>query len=164
MTVGELMRIQMGISEAHTSKGAVDGEGPAWALLRDNYILTNPKLKDWDKMPMTLEGWLEIVTMTIDVVELHKRLCADCFLSILFVNMTCYPCCYCTRGILFSIFINVINECSMIRLAKISCFSCLLCAKFSFTFIRFWRSNSQKQRIYTCSLRAKRNVYSRRLQ
>ncbi|RXH78394.1 hypothetical protein DVH24_001912 [Malus domestica] len=39
---------------AHTSKGAVDGEGPAWALLRDNYILTNPKLKDWDKMPDTV--------------------------------------------------------------------------------------------------------------
>ncbi|XWS75920.1 hypothetical protein CRYUN_Cryun01aG0133000 [Craigia yunnanensis] len=25
-------------------------EGPAWAPLRDNYMLTNPKLKDWDKM------------------------------------------------------------------------------------------------------------------
>ncbi|KAM1149687.1 hypothetical protein ACFX2B_029942 [Malus domestica] len=39
---------------AHTSKGAVDGEGPAWALLRDNYILTNPKLKYWDKIPDTV--------------------------------------------------------------------------------------------------------------
>ncbi|TQE08125.1 hypothetical protein C1H46_006251 [Malus baccata] len=36
-------------SKAHASKGAVDGEGPAWAPLRDNYMLTNPKLKDWDK-------------------------------------------------------------------------------------------------------------------
>ncbi|KAM1358862.1 hypothetical protein ACFX15_045076 [Malus domestica] len=40
--------------KAHTSKGAVDGEGPAWAPLRDNYMLTNPKLKDWDKMPDTV--------------------------------------------------------------------------------------------------------------
>ncbi|XP_016446101.2 uncharacterized protein LOC107771274 isoform X2 [Nicotiana tabacum] len=24
-------------------------EGPSWAPLRDNYMLTNPKLKDWDK-------------------------------------------------------------------------------------------------------------------
>ncbi|CAN6571410.1 unnamed protein product [Malus baccata var. baccata] len=38
-------------SKAHASKGAVDGEGPAWAPLRDNYMLTNPKLKDWDKKP-----------------------------------------------------------------------------------------------------------------
>lgn len=28
----------------------MDGEAPAWAPLRDNYMLTNPKLKDWDKM------------------------------------------------------------------------------------------------------------------
>ncbi|XP_068302413.1 uncharacterized protein [Pyrus communis] len=41
-------------SKAHASKGAVDGEGPAWAPLRDNYMLTNPKLKDWDKMPDTV--------------------------------------------------------------------------------------------------------------
>ncbi|XP_011069684.1 RRP15-like protein [Sesamum indicum] len=33
-----------------TSNGSVDGETPAWAPLRDNYMLTNPKLKDWDKM------------------------------------------------------------------------------------------------------------------
>ncbi|KAK4397764.1 hypothetical protein Sango_1251900 [Sesamum angolense] len=32
------------------SNGSVDGETPAWAPLRDNYMLTNPKLKDWDKM------------------------------------------------------------------------------------------------------------------
>ncbi|XVF21186.1 hypothetical protein REPUB_Repub12eG0068900 [Reevesia pubescens] len=25
-------------------------DGPAWAPLRDNFMLTNPKLKDWDKM------------------------------------------------------------------------------------------------------------------
>ncbi|KDP23003.1 hypothetical protein JCGZ_01725 [Jatropha curcas] len=28
----------------------VDGEGPSWAPLRDNYMLTNSKLKDWDKL------------------------------------------------------------------------------------------------------------------
>lgn len=31
----------------------VKSEGPAWAPLRDNYMLTNSKLKDWDKMPDT---------------------------------------------------------------------------------------------------------------
>ncbi|KAL3646152.1 hypothetical protein CASFOL_011332 [Castilleja foliolosa] len=31
----------------------VGGEAPAWAPLRDNYMLTNPKLKDWDKMQDT---------------------------------------------------------------------------------------------------------------
>ncbi|KAL6554450.1 hypothetical protein OROMI_020123 [Orobanche minor] len=36
-----------------TSGGSVGGEGPAWAPLRDNYMLTNPKLKDWDKMQDT---------------------------------------------------------------------------------------------------------------
>ncbi|GER33564.1 RRP15-like protein [Striga asiatica] len=30
--------------------GTSGGEAPAWAPLRDNYMLTNPKLKDWDKM------------------------------------------------------------------------------------------------------------------
>ncbi|XP_023916917.1 uncharacterized protein LOC112028459 [Quercus suber] len=40
-------------AKGHTSKGEVDGEGPAWAPLRDNYMLTNSKLKDWDKMPET---------------------------------------------------------------------------------------------------------------
>ncbi|KAL0412953.1 UNVERIFIED_CONTAM: hypothetical protein Sradi_1497000 [Sesamum radiatum] len=36
--------------EVGTSNGSVDGETPVWAPLRDNYMLTNPKLKDWDKM------------------------------------------------------------------------------------------------------------------
>ncbi|KAL3626888.1 hypothetical protein CASFOL_029293 [Castilleja foliolosa] len=30
--------------------GTSGGEAPAWAPLRDNYMLTNPKLKDWDKI------------------------------------------------------------------------------------------------------------------
>ncbi|KAK3184574.1 hypothetical protein Dsin_031860 [Dipteronia sinensis] len=38
-------------SKGHTS-GTVD-EGPSWAPLRDNYMLTSSKLKDWDKMPET---------------------------------------------------------------------------------------------------------------
>ncbi|GFZ05381.1 hypothetical protein Acr_17g0009530 [Actinidia rufa] len=38
------------LTKASTSAGTVDGEGPAWAPLRDGYMLTNPKLKDWDKM------------------------------------------------------------------------------------------------------------------
>ncbi|XWS31108.1 hypothetical protein CRYUN_Cryun23aG0049400 [Craigia yunnanensis] len=36
-------------SKGNTSNARND-EGPAWAPLRDNYMLTNPKLKDWDKM------------------------------------------------------------------------------------------------------------------
>ncbi|KAM5580328.1 RRP15-like protein [Rosa sericea] len=37
-------------AKAQTSKGSVENEGPAWAPLRDNFMLTNSKLKDWDKM------------------------------------------------------------------------------------------------------------------
>ncbi|XP_057961841.1 uncharacterized protein LOC131153513 [Malania oleifera] len=38
----------------HKSTGSkTDGEGPGWAPLRDNYMLTNSKLKDWDKMQDT---------------------------------------------------------------------------------------------------------------
>lgn len=36
-----------------TSSGSVDEEAPLWAPLRDNYMLTNPRLKDWDKMQDT---------------------------------------------------------------------------------------------------------------
>lgn len=35
-----------------TSSARVN-EGPGWAPLRDNFMLTNPKLKDWDKMPVS---------------------------------------------------------------------------------------------------------------
>lgn len=38
--------------QGHTSKGEENREGPAWAPLRNNYMLTNSKLKDWDKMPV----------------------------------------------------------------------------------------------------------------
>ncbi|XVF31938.1 hypothetical protein REPUB_Repub17cG0038000 [Reevesia pubescens] len=37
-------------SKGNTSSDPKNDEGPAWAPLRDNYMLTNPKLKDWDKM------------------------------------------------------------------------------------------------------------------
>ncbi|CAL9242567.1 unnamed protein product [Arabidopsis halleri] len=33
-----------------------EDEAPAWAPLRDNYMLANPKLKDWDKKQETTEG------------------------------------------------------------------------------------------------------------
>ncbi|KAJ0808731.1 putative ribosomal RNA-processing protein [Helianthus annuus] len=36
-------------AKAGTSGNAGDEEGPAWAPLRDNYMLTTSKLKDWDK-------------------------------------------------------------------------------------------------------------------
>ncbi|WCJ37349.1 RRP15-like protein [Euphorbia peplus] len=32
----------------------VNGEGPSWAPLRDNYMLTNSKLKDWDRKQDTV--------------------------------------------------------------------------------------------------------------
>ncbi|KAH7576592.1 hypothetical protein JRO89_XS01G0114800 [Xanthoceras sorbifolium] len=38
---------------AGRTSGTTDEEGPAWAPLRDNYMLTNSKLKDWDKMSDT---------------------------------------------------------------------------------------------------------------
>ncbi|XP_061352210.1 uncharacterized protein LOC133297145 [Gastrolobium bilobum] len=38
-------------AKANASTGKVEDEQPAWAPLRDNYMLTNSKLKDWDKMP-----------------------------------------------------------------------------------------------------------------
>ncbi|KAG6724768.1 hypothetical protein I3843_03G261700 [Carya illinoinensis] len=38
------------LTKGHTSPGQRDGEGRQ-APLRDNYMLTNPKLKDWDKIP-----------------------------------------------------------------------------------------------------------------
>ncbi|CAA2956538.1 RRP15 [Olea europaea subsp. europaea] len=44
------------VAKVGTSSSSVDGEGPAWAPLRDNYMLTNSKLKDWDKMQDTTTG------------------------------------------------------------------------------------------------------------
>jgi hypothetical protein len=38
--------------QAHKS----EDEAPVWAPLRDNYMLANPKLKDWDKKQETSEG------------------------------------------------------------------------------------------------------------
>ncbi|KAM3345321.1 RRP15-like protein [Capsicum galapagoense] len=43
---------QTAVSKAGASNSLND-EGPSWAPLRDNYMLTNPKLKDWDKNPDT---------------------------------------------------------------------------------------------------------------
>ncbi|KAK9290361.1 hypothetical protein L1049_008530 [Liquidambar formosana] len=40
-------------TKVHSSTGPGNDEGPAWAPLRDNYMLANSKLKDWDKMPDT---------------------------------------------------------------------------------------------------------------
>ncbi|XP_039005673.1 RRP15-like protein isoform X2 [Hibiscus syriacus] len=42
--------VQNSSSKDNTSCDPSNDEGPAWAPLRDNYMLTNPKLKDWDKM------------------------------------------------------------------------------------------------------------------
>ncbi|PPR82055.1 hypothetical protein GOBAR_AA38659 [Gossypium barbadense] len=36
-------------SKGNTSSDPRNEEEPAWAPLRDNYMLTNPKLKNWDK-------------------------------------------------------------------------------------------------------------------
>ncbi|XP_073026054.1 uncharacterized protein [Primulina eburnea] len=36
-----------------TPSGSMDEEAPSWAPLRDDYMLTHPKLKDWDKMQDT---------------------------------------------------------------------------------------------------------------
>lgn len=39
------------VADTSTKVHASSGEGPSWAPLRDNYMLTNSRLKDWDKMP-----------------------------------------------------------------------------------------------------------------
>ncbi|XP_027076441.1 uncharacterized protein [Coffea arabica] len=41
------------IEKIGASAGTGSVDAPAWAPLRDNYMLTNSKLKDWDKMPDT---------------------------------------------------------------------------------------------------------------
>ncbi|KAL0717986.1 hypothetical protein Bca4012_067308 [Brassica carinata] len=43
-------------SKAQKSSNTNEDEAPAWAPLRDNYMLANPKLKDWDKKQETSEG------------------------------------------------------------------------------------------------------------
>ncbi|EEF37808.1 RRP15-like protein [Ricinus communis] len=42
------------LGKTSVSNAAAKPEGPSWAPLRDNYMLTNSKLKDWDKMPDTV--------------------------------------------------------------------------------------------------------------
>lgn len=42
------------VMQANASTGKVEDEQPAWAPLRDNYMLTSSKLKDWDKMPVRI--------------------------------------------------------------------------------------------------------------
>lgn len=44
--------------QGQTSSSHVDGEGPAWAPLCDNYMLTSSKLKDWDKKPVSYPFFL----------------------------------------------------------------------------------------------------------
>lgn len=39
------------LAKAKESTGTVEDDQPAWAPLRDNYMLTSSRLKDWDKMP-----------------------------------------------------------------------------------------------------------------
>ncbi|KAI4305589.1 hypothetical protein L6164_028947 [Bauhinia variegata] len=45
------LRSNQASAKAQASTGKVETEEPAWAPLRDSYMLTNPRLKDWDKMP-----------------------------------------------------------------------------------------------------------------
>uniref|UniRef100_A0A1J3IIH3 RRP15-like protein n=1 Tax=Noccaea caerulescens TaxID=107243 RepID=A0A1J3IIH3_NOCCA len=43
-------------TKAQKSSNSQGDEAPAWAPLRDNYMLANQKLKDWDKKQETNEG------------------------------------------------------------------------------------------------------------
>ena len=43
--------------QAQKSSNANEEEAPAWAPLRDNYMLANPKLKDWDKKQVSLHSY-----------------------------------------------------------------------------------------------------------
>ncbi|KAL3530102.1 hypothetical protein ACH5RR_009424 [Cinchona calisaya] len=50
--LGQTASRQTGMgAKVGTSAGTGLADAPAWAPLRDNYMLTNSKLKDWDKMP-----------------------------------------------------------------------------------------------------------------
>ncbi|KAL0734017.1 hypothetical protein Bca4012_010227 [Brassica carinata] len=37
------------------ASNSTEDEAPAWAPLRDNYMLANPKLKDWDKKQVSFK-------------------------------------------------------------------------------------------------------------
>lgn len=55
-----------------------DEDGPAWAPLRDNYMLTSSKLKDWDKMQVRFQLLVNLVRQQkkrIDPKVLSKRVC-----------------------------------------------------------------------------------------
>ncbi|CAN8265729.1 unnamed protein product [Cochlearia groenlandica] len=52
----ELGKTSKSDTKAQNSSNSNEGEAPAWAPLRDNYMLANPKLKDWDKKQETNEG------------------------------------------------------------------------------------------------------------
>lgn len=39
------------LAKAKENTGRAEDEQPSWAPLRDNYMLTSSRLKDWDKMP-----------------------------------------------------------------------------------------------------------------
>ncbi|KAI8006900.1 hypothetical protein LOK49_LG07G02782 [Camellia lanceoleosa] len=54
------------LTMASTSTGTVDGETPSWAPLHDGYMLTNPKLKNWDKMQETTVADDDIGRMSSD--------------------------------------------------------------------------------------------------
>ncbi|KAL1224601.1 hypothetical protein V5N11_000931 [Cardamine amara subsp. amara] len=43
-------------TKAQKSSTSNEDDAPGWAPLRDNYMLANPKLKDWDKKLETREG------------------------------------------------------------------------------------------------------------
>ncbi|KZV20937.1 hypothetical protein F511_08851 [Dorcoceras hygrometricum] len=49
----ELGKTSSQSAQVGKSSGSLDEETPAWAPLRDDYMLTNPRLKDWDKMQDT---------------------------------------------------------------------------------------------------------------
>ncbi|KAE9590051.1 hypothetical protein Lal_00037779 [Lupinus albus] len=50
--LGKPLRHSAGTSaKANASTGMEEDEQPAWAPLRDNYMLTSSRLKDWDKIP-----------------------------------------------------------------------------------------------------------------
>lgn len=54
------------LTMASTSTGTVDGEAPSWAPLHDGYMLTNSKLKNWDKMQETTVADDDIGRMSSD--------------------------------------------------------------------------------------------------
>lgn len=59
-------------AQVQASHEKLEVEEPAWAPLRDNYMLTNSRLKDWDKVPVRLFGCWCVKQMLVVMFSLYS--------------------------------------------------------------------------------------------